>query len=206
MRRILKALGRMSGTGGEAGFSAVSLGAWLLVLRARGYEWEEWTNFKGKGLWEVLELLIIPVTLAVLAAALDRQERKVDREISENRARTDREIAEKRGETDREIALSNQQETALQNYLNFMTDLVLNANLKKSEPEDEIRKIARVKTITTLQGLDGKRKGKLIEFLYEIELVTGGIFPPIIVVPSADLNGANLSEPNSRGSFLTGLT
>lgn len=188
MRRVLRALGRIKWYWWVGGALVMGI-AWLVILRVQGYVWADWTKFEGKGVWDVMELLIIPVTLAGVAAYLDKLERK-----------TDREIAEKRAETDRRIALSNQRETALQNYFNFMTELVLHENLRESDPEDEIREIARAKTITTLHGLDKEHKKKLIEFLVELKLITGDIIPPII-----SLNTANLEKINLCGANLEGI-
>lgn len=199
MKRILRELGKVKWQ------SWVLLGLVMavpLVLSgtdwmSKGYSWKHWTGLSGKTIWDVLELLIIPATLAIVAAELDRLEREVDRKI-----------AKKRAETDREIALSNQQETALQNFFNFMADLMLKENLRISDAEDEIRDIARVKTITTLKGLDKDRQRKLIDFLSEVELITdklmvGGSYP-IMNLSEFDLKGVDLKGVFLRGVVLDG--
>jgi len=111
-------------------------------LCKKGYVWADWTDFENKKLWQILELIIIPLILAITLFILDRFERKADREIN----------------------LDNQRERLLQNYFDAMTSLILDNNLMKSN-EHEIQEIARVKTLTTLKSLDGVRKGELIIFL-----------------------------------------
>ncbi len=48
--------------------------------------------------------LVIPLVLGIGAWWLETSERKVDRQLAEERAKTDHEIAEKRAQTDHEIA------------------------------------------------------------------------------------------------------
>ncbi len=86
------------------------------------------TDFEGKTIWDVLELLIIPATLAGVAVFLDRLERKADRENSKD----------------------NQRELALQNYFDTMAKLILDKDLRNSN-QGEVQKIAQVKTIQLLK-------------------------------------------------------
>ncbi len=130
-------------------FAFIVVSSLLIYLRDKGYTWLDFTGFEGKTVWDVFDLLIIPATLAAVAIILEAFERK----------------------SDREIALENQRETILQNYFDAMTRLMLDKNLKGSGPHDEVREIARVKTLTVLKRLDGKRKGDLIRFLSETKLI-----------------------------------
>ena len=61
----------------------------------------------------------------------------------------------------------NQRETALQAYIDKMSELLLHEKLRDSAKEDEVRNIARVRTLTILPLLDGNRKSSLLKFLYE---------------------------------------
>jgi uncharacterized protein YjbI with pentapeptide repeats len=163
----------------------------------------------GKKLWDWMELLIIPLVLAIGAFYLNRSERAVERQTAEDRAKLEREIT-----TDR------QQEAALQAYLDRMADLLLKENLRVSENE-ELRNVARIRTLTILRGLDAKRKGIVLLFLTEANLITYDIEhkgrPRIINLTGADLSraylveailaeanlaGANLNESNMREAFL----
>ena len=61
----------------------------------------------------------------------------------------------------------NQRETAFQAYIDKMSELLLHEKLRDSTEEDEVRNVARVRTLTVLPRLDGKRKGSVLQFLYE---------------------------------------
>ena len=59
-----------------------------------------------------------------------------------------------------------------------MSDLLLGNNTGKNDPQlrisqsgDEVRKVARVRTLTVLHTLDGRRKGVLLGFLAEAQLI-----------------------------------
>ena len=90
-------------------------------------------------------------------------------QISEPRARG--RLQNKKAERERELTRDNQQETSLQSYFDKMSELLLNEGLRKSKPEDEVRKIARGRSLTVLPRLDAKRKGSALQFLYESDLI-----------------------------------
>ena len=117
-------------------------------------------NFvRGKTLWDWMQLLIIPLFLAVGAIAVNRSEKEIERQRAEDRAKLEREIA-----TDR------QQETALQAYLDRMTELLLKDKLR-TRKNKEARNVARIRTLTALRGLDPTRKGLVLRFLQEAGLI-----------------------------------
>lgn len=147
------------------------------------------TGFEIKTLWDWMELLIIPMVLAVGAFYLNRSERAVERQIAETRVKEDRQLADDRANLEREIATDRQQEAALQAYLDRMADLLLHEKLRTTENE-EIRDIARIRTLTVLRGLDATRKGLVLHFLNEAELV--GKQNPIVSLKGADLRHAKL--------------
>lgn len=64
--------------------------------------------------------------------------------------------------------------------------------LRDSKPEDEIRKVARVRMLTVLSQLDKGRKQSLLQFLHEVALIDKN--NPIIHLTNANLSGANLSS------------
>jgi uncharacterized protein YjbI with pentapeptide repeats len=129
------------------------------------------TGFETKTLWDWMDLLIIPLFLAGGAFFLDRSEKAHEREI----------------ETDR------QQEAALQAYLDRMADLLLENELLTTKNE-EVKNVARTRTLTVLRGLDGIRKGIVISFLKEAGLINGNTF--------IDLKGADLTKLELRRSDL----
>ena len=77
-----------------------------------------------------------------------------------------------------------------------MSELLLDKGLRKSAEDDEVRKIARVRTLAVLRRLNGKRKAIVLEFLHESKLIEKG---KSIVT----LRGANLNQAILRGADLT---
>ena len=183
-----------------------SLLAWAICLSLTGYTWPAWTGWsdytgslakdqRGKTLWDWMELLVIPAVLGVGALLFNWSERK-----------NERKIAEERNKHDQEIAADRMRETALQTYIDRMTELLLEKDLRKSKPEDEVRDVARTRTLTTLRILDPVRKGLLVRFLSEADLIKND--KPVIDLSGADLNnirlsGADLKEVNLSQAFMT---
>ena len=97
---------------------------------------------------------------------------------------------ELRNQTERDIASDNQHETALQDYIDKLSELLLHEKLRKSAPEDEVCKIAHVRTLTVLPRLDKERKRSVLQFLHESGLIDKD--KRIIDLRGADLSGANL--------------
>ena len=67
----------------------------------------------GKTLWDWMQLLFIPVVLAVAGFWFNHRERQA----AELRAENERKTAELHAEADREISLDNQREAALKEYM-----------------------------------------------------------------------------------------
>lgn len=149
------------------------------------------TGFEGKTLWDWMELLIIPAVLAGGVFFLNRSERAVEHQIAEDRA-----------ELEREIATDRQQEAALQSYLDRMADLLLKDKLLTTENE-EVRNVARIRTLTVLRGLDDKRKRFVLQFLQESKLIKTP--EPIVNLWGADLENANLQRVDLEGAVLRGV-
>jgi hypothetical protein len=123
----------------------------------------------GRALWDWLQLLIIPVVLAVGALLF-------------NLATT---------RTEQKIALDKQRGDLLQDYFDRMTVLLFDKELRSSQPDAEVRNVARARTLTVLPQLDAQRKGSLIQFLSESKLLE-----------VINLSGANLRGANLRGAYL----
>jgi uncharacterized protein YjbI with pentapeptide repeats len=92
----------------------------------------------------------------------------------------------------RELEQDKARETALQAYLTDIGDLILDKSspLRESQAGGEASRLARAKTLTVLQGLDGARKRILIQFLKEEELINKP--DPIVDLAGADLSYAQL--------------
>lgn len=161
-------------------------------------------GFKGKTLWDWMELLGVPFVLALLVFLLNKSQKDTELKIAELRRIEDRESAEQRAKVDREIERDRQRQKALEDYLDRMTELLLKNKLRESLPTDEIRSIARTRTLTILQSLDGARKGQLIQFLYESSLI-GKISEQGVLKPIIDLSFANLENTEIKYGKLDGI-
>jgi uncharacterized protein YjbI with pentapeptide repeats len=150
----------------------------------------------GKTLWDWLQLLIIPAVLAIGGYLFNY-----------TASRNEREATKQRDQTERDIASDNQCEAALQAYIDKISELLLEKHLRESKPADEVRTIARVRTLTTLARLDQIRKGSIVQFLHESQLIDSD--NTIVTLEGANLSeinlsGANLSEINLSKANLSG--
>ena len=89
---------------------------------------------------------------------------------AEQRADFERLATQQREKVDTKTALNNQREAALQLYLDRISKLLLKQGLLSSRPEDEVRIVARVRTLTVLGQLDPTRKNAVLSFLREAHL------------------------------------
>lgn len=192
----------------------------VFIFAVNTFGWD-WTGFNGgygqvtthtagkdtvvpptRTLWDWLQLLIIPLVLAIGGLWFSQIQKDRELKAAELRVQTEREAAENRAQTEREIAQDNQQETTLQEYIDKMSELLLDEELCKPTAKEEARKIARVRTLTVLPRLNGKRKGTVLQFLYEAQLINKG--EKVVDLSSADLRKANLMGTNLTKSDLSG--
>ena len=161
----------------------------IVLLILTGYRYT-WTGFLNKTLWDWLQLLIVPILLAIGGFWLNQIQKSREEKTTEQR-----------GQIERAIADDNQREAALQVFIDKMSELLLEKNLRGSAQDDEVRKIARVRTLTVLLHLDGVRKRRVLQFLYESGLIEKE--KPIISLDGADLRWADLRRANlNKTSFL----
>jgi uncharacterized protein YjbI with pentapeptide repeats len=151
-------------------------------------------GLRGKTFWNWLELLIVPVVLVVIGFLFTMQQDARQQEIENRRAESERELAEQRA-----------QDEALQAYLDQMSTLLLEKNLRASEEGSEVRTLARARTLTVLERMEAERKREVVQFLAEAELVqSAGNGEPIIALSGADLYRAFLSGIDFSGASLHG--
>ena len=128
-------------------------------------------GFRGKTLWDWLQLLIVPAILIGVTFAW-----------SASQSRSDNSREERRG-----------QDATLQGYLDEMSGLMLHEKLLDSkEPNDAVRAVARTVTLTALRRLDAERKGAVVRFLHEARLL-GEPAPPALASPGQASSGADAS-------------
>ena len=176
--------------------AAVVAALLIVLLIIRGYS-AEWTGLPGKTIWDWLQLLIVPVVIAGGGYWFNWQQRKRDVEIANQRA----------------------QDTALQAYLDQMTQLLVTEDVHKLLSDYRTRELIHARTLHVLEQLDleqlnkkcrgALRKGALLRFLYKTKLILGkppqSLPPPPSILFRADLKGANLKEPfNLEGAYLRG--
>jgi uncharacterized protein YjbI with pentapeptide repeats len=165
-----------------------------------------------KTLYDWLQLLFIPVVLAIAGFWFNHRERKA----AELRDENERKAAELRAKTEQELALDNQREAALQAYINEMSELLLHEDLSDSQRRETVSTILRLRTITILFQLDARRVGYVFSFLHEYELMYIDTKENIISFRNADLENinfsyarlslANLSGARLNGADLSGAT
>ena len=152
----------------------------------------EWFGLGGTGektgldLLQAVAAISIPIVVVVMGAIFTRAQSESQQQAEEQRA----------------------QDTALQSYLDQMSQLLIDEDLRNSDPDDEVRTLARARTLTVLNRLDGRRKGSVMRFLKEAELIEQGKFHgrpddyPIIKLHEADLTKVDLTDGNLHRTYL----
>ena len=168
----------------------------LFLLIQAGYN-VQGTGFSDKKLWHWIKLLFqaiaavaIPISIIVGLIQFNTQQ--------EANARTTTQQAM----ANQALASDQQRATILQTYINNIQDLLLNHNLSKSKPGDEIRQVAKVQTFTTLRRLDAGRNSIVLRFLQDAHLI--GTQDAVINLSGADLSDTQLSGADLSGADLYG--
>lgn len=150
--------------------------------------WADWTGFgdykdadgkfyRAKTLWDVLDLLIVPLFLTLVTIGLTYATMRAD-----ERARVARNDA-----NDWERA------TVFQAYIEKMHKFLLDLKVPDFQPAaKDLCKIAQAQTLMVLRVLDGVHKGMIVRFLEEAELIIGK--EPIISLVGADLGKVDLKD------------
>jgi len=124
--------------------------------------------------WDWLELLVIPVFIALVAALLGWYQ----------------DTGKRRIEADR------QKQQMLEDFYDRISELLLDKGLRSSPDDSELRTVARSWSLAVLQRLDPDRKGEALHFLYRSSVIDKG--------PVLSLNGANLRRSSLHNAVLTG--
>jgi uncharacterized protein YjbI with pentapeptide repeats len=93
------------------------------------------------------------------------------------------------------------QEATLEAYRNQMRTYLLEEGLRHSEEGEEVRRLARVQTLTVLGRLGPEGKGSVVRFLYKASLIDKE--RPLVDLREADLSEAQLGLAKLRGADLT---
>jgi hypothetical protein len=170
-------------------------------------DWRDWLGVRGKTAWDWLALLIVPlfivVATVVVTTVLNYFENQRENQRADALRKADTERADTLLEAENRRALAQQQieddrarGAVLQSYIQDMTKLLLEEQLATSGLNEPIRAIARSSTLTAIRQLDADRKGVLLQFLHESNLIRE-------TNPIISLNGANLSNANLTGADLS---
>jgi uncharacterized protein YjbI with pentapeptide repeats len=174
------------------------------------------TGLGDKTLWDLLQLLIVPLALAAIGFWFTAQQEARQREIEDRRARVEREIEAERAE-----------QVTLQAYLDQMGTLLLDRNLRAADENSDVRRLARARTLVVLDALGLTRQERVLRFLHEAEMIraTSPEGQPVIPLKyaslesielphrillrgadlqQADLSGANLAYIDLRDTYLAG--
>jgi hypothetical protein len=170
----------------------------------------------NKGLWDWLDLLIVPAVIAVGVLLLDQRQRARDQAAEEDRQR--RQEQEMEEQRDRELQVEDQraQDAALQAYLDKMDEMVDRLRVISKETPDlpeypgaydrlfDIQTLIRARTLTVLERLDGSRKRAIMRFLVELAFLSRHRVPTITLF-DANLERVDLSDMNLGDSRLQGV-
>jgi uncharacterized protein YjbI with pentapeptide repeats len=135
----------------------------------------DWTGFKEKKLWDFLQLLFVPLVLAIVGVGFQQfakereySQQKADREREQLQQRADkeREQLQQRADKEKELEVANDRERQkiLSDYFDQMA-VLLQQKLLYVSVESEIFSIAQSKTVTALQSLDPRRQQAIIQYL-----------------------------------------
>src|SRR5216683_2834596 len=176
------------------GAMVLLMGVVVLIIAGYIFKWD-WTGFNehrgpnilqyqpAKTLWDWLQLLgVLAIPVAVVLGVAWFTTKQGQASEAENK--------------------DNHHEAALQAYIDNMLELLLAKNLRSSTEDEEVQKIARVRTLTVLRRLDAERKGSVLQFLHESGLI--GKDKRVIHLTGANLIGANLIGANLSGANLIG--
>ncbi len=122
-------------------------------------------SFDSITLWDWLDLLLIPLSLALAGFIFTRSER-LRKNNSDNQ---------------------KLQDSLLISYLDKMKELVIDRNLSQCNSTDSISLYARAITFTTLTQMSGINKGLMLRFLAETGIINGES-PPV------NMQGADLDK------------
>lgn len=154
-----------------------------------------WTGFgkydenkdgpRAKTLWDWLDLLIIPFVLSILAWSYKESEKENIKRSEEERSQNEQ----------------------LDSFINIMTELITNHDLGKDEASSETSTIARTRINLAFSNLNGERKGQVLQFLFEANLINKK--PKISLIggniKNSILNGIVLSNAEIRGAYFTNV-
>src|SRR5215208_1860260 len=163
----------------------------VFVYLGYHFSWR-WTGFPQKRLFDWIQILVIPVAIAIGTFVLNRAAKRRDDEAQQEQR-----------ESEEAIETARAEEASLQAYLDYISRLLTDPDrpLRRTHMGDNLSVVARAQTLTVLGRLeDGDRKGSVLQFLHEAGLIDRTY--PVVNLQGADLLGANLEGANLEGATL----
>src|SRR5215218_7470666 len=162
-------------------------------------------GFRGKTVWDFLQLLIVPLMLVAIGLVFSVQQDARQQRVENQRAEAERELAEQRA-----------QDEALQAYLDQMSQLMLERKLLEAEQGDPVHTLAQARTSTVILRLDAEHNESVTRFLSNSGLAVPSEASARLLrgialshaklsgayLPNADLIEANLSQADLSNAFL----
>jgi uncharacterized protein YjbI with pentapeptide repeats len=148
--------------------AVVMLAVWILIFVSIIVD--DFGGFQEIGFWEWVGVLIIPVVLAGAAALL-------------RDAQTQREQA---------AAHLQAQDEALQKYLDQMSELLVEKEMRKEPLSSDLCRLAQAHTLALLLKLDRDRKRQPLKLIAQLELINRG--NPLLSLKNAGFEDADLHE------------
>src|SRR5215217_2200293 len=172
-------------------------------------------GFRGMTVREWLELLIVPVVLALITVVFTWQQNERQQDLETKRTNQAQKIENQRAEAERELAEQRAQDEALQAYLDQMTQLILDRKLLEVEqgdpvhaPGDPVHTLAQASTSTAILRLDAKHNESVTHFLINSDLSVRSEDSARLLRGStlshAELSGAHLPNADLGDAELSG--
>jgi uncharacterized protein YjbI with pentapeptide repeats len=173
----------------------------------------------GKTLWDWLQLLIVPLALAVIGFVFSIQQDKRQDAIEDRRAKQAQKLEAKRAlqaqELEDQRALQAQklqdkrtEQATFQEYLDQLGTLLLDRDLRGADENSDVRRLARGRTLVVFDAISSFRQVRALRFLYEADLIQSTpdeqpiisldntSLPDIELPGRAFLRGAHLQQAN----------
>ena len=151
------------------------------------------SRHRRRTLWDWLGLWIIPFIFTASAIGFAGFQNQANTNYNKSQSA----IANTQQANDRIIAHMQEQQNVVQTYLDRMSDLLLNPNIRDKQGND-VRILAKARTLTILMDLDPDQKATIVNFLYYGDLIGQASsqtpYQPIVNLATADLTGINLSN------------
>jgi uncharacterized protein YjbI with pentapeptide repeats len=140
------------------------------------------TSGPGKiSFWEWLGVLIIPLALLAAGILLHNEQVRYESIATNQRA----------------------QDEALRQYLDQMSNLMIDECLREQPENSDVRLLAQARTTALLLELDDARKRRPLKLIYRLHLINKPV--PVLTLENAALDKADLSEITLHDACLRGL-